>query len=264
MQSRLESMEHHSAVGRTRRRARRERNGVAKPRREMPMQATTGSMHQPACDGCSAPVSTVEVTVRCERQRGPVCGGELDVCDLDECDIDEEECILPDEPFILGGCEGELMGLCDVREFFGFDPFACEDEEAEQPNGEDYDDPRTLSPKQLGRRGEDAACALLRRKDYVILERNWTCPAGEADIIALDDGCLVFVEVKTRAGIERGLPEEAVTARKRSRYERIAGFFLGEYEGPCTRVRFDVIGVLALPRRRALARHLVNAFAVGD
>ncbi|RNL40665.1 YraN family protein [Slackia equolifaciens] len=155
--------------------------------------------------------------------------------------------------------------MCDVGEFLGFDPFACEEDERDaQSDGEDYDDPRALSPKQLGRRGEEAACALLRRKGYVILERNWTCPAGEADIIALDDGCIVFVEVKTRAGIERGLPEEAVTAQKRARYERIAGFFLSQYDGPGARVRFDVIGVLALPRRRALARHLVNAFATGD
>lgn len=234
-------------------------------RKGIPMQANTGPTCHAACEGRPSQVSAVEVTVRCERQRGSVCCGELDVCDLDECGIDEEECVLPDGPFILGGCEGEFIGMCDVGEFLGFDPFACEEDEQDaQSDGEDYDDPRALSPKQLGRRGEEAACALLRRKGYVILERNWTCPAGEADIIALDDGCIVFVEVKTRAGIERGLPEEAVTAQKRARYERIAGFFLSQYDGPGARVRFDVIGVLALSRRRALARHLVNAFATGD
>ncbi len=125
------------------------------------------------------------------------------------------------------------------------------------------DDPLRLSPKELGRRGEEAACELLRRKGYVILERNWTSPAGEADIIALDEDCIVFVEVKTRAGVDRGLPEEAVTHRKRVRYERIAGFFLSDYDGPGARVRFDVVGILALPGGRALARQVVNAFSAG-
>lgn len=125
-------------------------------------------------------------------------------------------------------------------------------------------DPTLLSPKELGRRGEEAACELLRRKGYIILERNWSCPAGEVDIIALDDGCIVFVEVKTRTGVERGLPEEAVTLRKRVRYERIAGFFLDEYDGPDGRVRFDVVGILVLSGGRALARQVVNAFSVGD
>ncbi len=126
------------------------------------------------------------------------------------------------------------------------------------------DDPALIPAKELGRRGEMAACELLQRKGYTILERNWTCPAGEADIVALDDDCIVFVEVKTRAGVEQGLPEEAVTKRKRARYERIAGFFLSDYDGPGGRVRFDVIGVLALPGGRALVRHVSNAFSTGD
>lgn len=129
---------------------------------------------------------------------------------------------------------------------------------------EPCDDPRLLTSRELGRRGEDAACELLRGKDYIILERNWACPAGEADIVALDGDVLVFVEVKTRSGVEYGLPEEAITPRKRSRYERIAGFFLSEYDGPGGRVRFDTVGILALPGGRAMARHVVNAFGAGD
>ena len=117
---------------------------------------------------------------------------------------------------------------------------------------------------KIGRMGERAAQRHLKKLGMKILARNFKSGKNEIDIVALDQNCLVFVEVKTRAGIEYGLPEEAVTARKRARYERIAGFFLSDYDGPCTQVRFDVIGVLALPRRRALARHLINAFAVGD
>lgn len=122
----------------------------------------------------------------------------------------------------------------------------------------------SLTKQELGRRGEEAACALLKRRGYVILERNWTCPAGEADIIAKDeDGVLVFIEVKTRTSLEKGFPSEAVTPRKRSRYERIAGYFLVDYDGDEGRVRFDVVSILVLTDDRALVRHYINAFAAG-
>lgn len=116
----------------------------------------------------------------------------------------------------------------------------------------------------LGARGEEAACELLKRRGYIIVERNWRCVAGEADIIARDeDGTLVFVEVKTRSNLKHGLPSEAVTPKKRARYERIAGYFLADYDGMECRVRFDVISILALPNGRALVRHYINAFGTG-
>lgn len=138
------------------------------------------------------------------------------------------------------------------------------------PDESEWDEPEEepmpmegLTPHELGKKGEDAACELLRRKGYHIIERNWTCPFGEADIIALDEGCLVFVEVKTRAGVSCGLPTEAVTPRKRQRYERIAACYLSRYDGMDSTVRFDVIGIQVFANGRALARHVVNAFGVG-
>ncbi len=210
-------------------------------------------------EGAARTQATIEVAVRCESvQSGgsrDACG--IDVCDVDACGMDESEERFEDGVFGGVGSEECFVGYCDFSAFENELGELLDDEE-------DVDDPRRLSPRELGMRGEAAACELLRRKDYVILERNWTCPAGEADIVALDEGCIVFVEVKTRAGVERGLPEEAVTARKRAKYERIAGYFLSDYDGPGARVRFDVVGVLALPRGRALARHVVNAFGAGD
>ncbi len=115
--------------------------------------------------------------------------------------------------------------------------------------------------RRLGKRGENAACDFLKRRGYDIIERNWTCPAGEADVIAKDeDGTIVFVEVKTRNGVEAGLPAEAVTPQKRARYERIAGFFLADYDGEECRIRFDVIAILVVGENRALLRHYINAF----
>ena len=55
------------------------------------------------------------------------------------------------------------------------------DDAASQP------EPDSCSASELGRKGENAACKFLERKGFTILERNWVCPAGEADIIASID-----------------------------------------------------------------------------
>ena len=117
---------------------------------------------------------------------------------------------------------------------------------------------------ELGRRGEEAAARFLERRGFEVLERNWTCSAGEADIIAQDEDALVFVEVKTRSNTEKGLQEEAVDERKRERYERIAAAFLQTYETVDIAVRFDVVSILVIGSERAFLRHHVNAFSVGE
>ncbi len=116
---------------------------------------------------------------------------------------------------------------------------------------------------ELGRRGEDAAARFLYQRGYEIVERNWLCPAGEADIIARDGDAVVFVEVKTRTSVEKGLPSEAVDAQKRSRYEKIAALFLRDYEAVNVPVRFDVVSLLVVSPDRALIRHHINAFSAG-
>ena len=56
-----------------------------------------------------------------------------------------------------------------------------------------------LTSTELGVRGEQAAARYLAARGWEILERNWRCPYGEADIVARDvDGTIVLVEVKTR------------------------------------------------------------------
>ena len=114
--------------------------------------------------------------------------------------------------------------------------------------------------KELGRRGEQAAARYLEYLGYEIVGRNWECPAGEADIVAYDGDCLVFVEVKTRTDIHKGFPSEAVTPKKRKRYERIAAWYLSQNEVFDTHVRFDVVALLVIREDRAMIKHYVNAF----
>lgn len=123
----------------------------------------------------------------------------------------------------------------------------------------------TQSPaSELGRRGEDAAAAYLERCGLTLLERNWRCKAGEIDIVAVDGDTLVLIEVKTRKGIRRGTPEDAVTPSKQRRIARLAAAYLASAGDAECAVRFDVITLLVLAPDRALLRHHRAAFAMGD
>ncbi len=134
-------------------------------------------------------------------------------------------------------------------------------DEMELPGEEGLDIDGEENNKELGRHGERVAAYFLRRQDYEILERNWVCRYGEADIIARDeDGTLVFVEVKTRRTIETGLPEEAVNAQKQSRYERIAMSYLMLHDEEEYQVRFDVIAICVTRKDRAFLRHHIGCF----
>ena len=103
--------------------------------------------------------------------------------------------------------------------------------------------PQDFRKKLLGRQGEELTARYLKKHGYKILERNFSTPFGEADLIALKKGTYCFVEVKTRTKEEYGLPSEAVDARKRERYRKIAWFYcnMPREEVPC---RFDVASVL--------------------
>ncbi|HET7087908.1 MAG TPA: YraN family protein [Anaerolineae bacterium] len=80
--------------------------------------------------------------------------------------------------------------------------------------------------KALGKLGESLAARELERRGYRIVERNWRCPAGEMDLVAEQRGVLVFVEVRTRRGRERGTPEESLTPRKQAKLIEVAQAYL--------------------------------------
>lgn len=117
--------------------------------------------------------------------------------------------------------------------------------------------------KTLGSKGEYCAARYLESKDYLIVDKNWKCKMGEIDIVAMDNGTIVFVEVKTRANLEKGLPEDAVGPKKRKKYESLAAIYLQDHDYVDMAVRFDVIGILVMSKNRAFIRHHYNAFGVG-
>ena len=111
----------------------------------------------------------------------------------------------------------------------------------------------------LGKEGERVAEQFLKRKGYVVVERNYRCHGGELDLIVLDRRVVVFVEVKTRTGHGFGSPFEAVEARKQQRMIRAAQFFLSQKRLHQRDARFDVVGV-SWPGREPVVEHIENAF----
>lgn len=95
----------------------------------------------------------------------------------------------------------------------------------------------------LGKMGENMAVKYLERKGYKILERNFYCKRGEIDIIAMDKDYLVFIEIKTRASNEYGLPSESVTKRKIKHMIDTIQYFLYTRHLENENIRIDVIEI---------------------
>lgn len=95
----------------------------------------------------------------------------------------------------------------------------------------------------IGQLGEDKATELLQAQGLKLVERNYRCRAGEADIIVSDGKTLMFVEVKARSSDAFGMPAEAIGRKKLRRMQRVAESFLIEREIAAP-IRFGVVVIL--------------------
>lgn len=94
-----------------------------------------------------------------------------------------------------------------------------------------------------GNQGEDLAVEFLEKKNYQILERNFRIRGGEVDIVARDQECLVFIEVKMRNSHEFGLPEEAITPQKIHLLKRTALFYCTQHKWNNRPYRIDALAI---------------------
>jgi putative endonuclease len=125
------------------------------------------------------------------------------------------------------------------------------------------DDPR----RRLGALGERLAGEHMERAGYQIIERNFSCPLGEVDLVAATEDALVFCEVKTRVASGRAgpaTPLDAIGAVKRRRLRTLATAWLDlrRDERPFrAALRFDAIGVTLNHAGGLLAlEHVEDAF----
>jgi len=121
----------------------------------------------------------------------------------------------------------------------------------------------------VGRRGEQAAARLLRRKGLVVVAESESDRGGEIDLIAIDQKkkTIIFVEVKTHSTTKPGHPADRVDAEKQGRVTRAALRYLKRKHLLGTASRFDVIAVWwpAASQKPTRIEHYEAAFeAAGD
>ena len=109
-----------------------------------------------------------------------------------------------------------------------------------------------------GKWGEQLACRWLEAKGFAILHRNWRHGRDEIDIVAVDGGFLVVVEVKTRGSARWGDPEQAVGPAKRRHLMRAATELLQTTPGDLE-LRFDVISITGTSAHPEVL-HIPDAF----
>lgn len=100
-----------------------------------------------------------------------------------------------------------------------------------------------MNKKKIGNFGESFACRVLRKKGYKIVCRNYRKTFGEIDIIAENEDCIVFVEVKTRNENYMFEPIFAVTKDKQRKIIKTAQCYLAKYDMD-KQPRFDIIEVV--------------------
>ena len=116
-------------------------------------------------------------------------------------------------------------------------------------------------PKLLGQWGERKSERFLRRKGMKTVVRNFSCNAGEIDLVMSDsDNGLVFVEVKSRADEKFSDAEFSITPDKRAKLIRTAKYFIQTHNIENIPTRFDVIIVILGDKGRGQIRHYENAF----
>ena len=111
--------------------------------------------------------------------------------------------------------------------------------------------------RRIGDAGEEIIYNYLLERNYQILGRNYSKPYGEIDIIALKDGVVCFVEVKTRKSVKYGYPREAVNYYKQQRIIKASQTYLIENKLADCIIRFDVAEVFTESRK---INYIENAF----
>ncbi len=89
------------------------------------------------------------------------------------------------------------------------------------------------SKQKLGEWGENLAANWLEKQGYILLEKNYSSPPGEIDIVVRRNDVLSFIEVKTRTG-NPGSAERAVGFFKQDHLTKAAKYY-------CRQQNIDVL-----------------------
>jgi putative endonuclease len=96
----------------------------------------------------------------------------------------------------------------------------------------------------VGKLGEDLAAKFLQKLGFKIIERNFRKGYGEIDIIAIDQGVLVFVEVKTSSSLFLDSPLEHINYYKLQTLTRGANYYKLLHPELPEQMRIDAVSVI--------------------
>jgi putative endonuclease len=116
----------------------------------------------------------------------------------------------------------------------------------------------------FGSRSERAAARFLKKLGCKVLTRNFSCHLGELDLVVLDGGCIVFVEVRSTEERDEIEPAASVDRAKQRRLTRLAEFFLHKKRLENRMARFDVLIVRWPAGQAPVIQHFRNAFDAID
>jgi putative endonuclease len=95
----------------------------------------------------------------------------------------------------------------------------------------------------FGNRSERAAARYLKQLGYRIVARNYACPLGELDLVAIEGRCIVFVEVRSTEQADTDRTAASVDVAKQKRLTNLALHFLQQRRLLDYPARFDVLVV---------------------
>ncbi|MCB2288371.1 YraN family protein [Clostridium sp. CS001] len=117
--------------------------------------------------------------------------------------------------------------------------------------------------KDIGSLGEDISEGYFENLGYNILDKNFRCKCGEIDLIVVNNGYICFVEVKTRYGINFGIPAESVSFSKQHKIYKTAQMYIMTRHIVNFNFRFDVVEIiLNHDNNDFLINHIEDAFQV--
>lgn len=102
----------------------------------------------------------------------------------------------------------------------------------------------TFDRKAQGSAGEARALKFLVEAGLLLLDAGWRCRLGELDLVMLDRGVLVFVEVRFRRGGNLVSAIESIDTHKQRRFVRAARAWLACHpKEAALPARFDIVAL---------------------
>lgn len=96
--------------------------------------------------------------------------------------------------------------------------------------------------KKVGEFGEELAISFLKKRGYIIIDKNVKLSYKELDVVAKIKQKIVFIEVKTRTNNTLGTAENAMSAKKLHHLKKAVSMYVNNQKNiDQNNIRLDLI-----------------------